>query len=478
MRETSRGEDKKLHVNNKLGNQTVFSSINYGTDSSTEGRMIIQALYKSTERGLGNGETPIFPIQIFKVKEGISYSDEDYAYAMNNIEDALAGKLKYKTPNFDLFIRACVVSSKRLFPNFLFLDASFNKNDKWDINDPNRYLSEVATMGCRTRIFSDRFGDTTSISRGNLSFTTMNLVRLAILSKQEANAKGLDDVNDLKAIFFNKIKETSDLIANQLIERYQFQCTAKAKQFPFLMGQGLWIKGDTLSPNQKVKEVLRHGTLSIGFIGLAEALIMLIGKHHGESEEAQKLGLETVKYMRELTDKYSDTYNLNFSLFATPAEGLSGRFTAIDKKKFGIIPNVTDKEFYTNSFHLPVYYHVNALKKIELEAPYHVLTNAGHISYIEMDAEAKKNIPAFMKLVKHMKDKDMGYVSINHPIDRCNNCGLETAIEHECPQCGETVRIDRIRRITGYLVGTLDRWNSYKQAEEKMRVKHVTKDNI
>ena len=456
-------------MHSRGGNQVVFSSINYGTDTSVEGRMIITALLKATEQGLGRGETPIFPIQIFKVKNGVNYSEEDFSFAMANIEEALNNNLNYNAPNFDLFIRSCVVSSKRLFPNFVFLDASFNQNDKWDANDPERFKYELATMGCRTRVYDNRFGEKTSWGRGNLSFTTVNLVRIALEAKSISAPKN-DNIID---VFYNKLIETFDFVAEQLIERYQFQCTAKAKQFPFLMGQGIWSDGEKLSPRDRVEELLKNGSISIGFIGLAETLKVLIGKHHGESDKAQTLGLSIVKSMRDMCNKFADKYNLNFSLLSTPAEGLSGRFTSIDRKQFGIIKGVTDREYYTNSSHIPVYYNISAFDKIRIEAPYHALTNAGHILYVEMDTEAKKNISAFMQLVDQMKKADAGYVSINHPVDRCTRCGFEAEIGTSCPQCGDIDHIDRIRRITGYLVGTLDRWNSYKQAEERDRVKHI-----
>lgn len=478
VEETEQGAEAFLANMNSMhsrgGNQTVFSSVNYGTDTSVEGRLVMLALLKATERGLGRGETAIFPIQIFKVKDDINFSLEDFNKAINNIDDAIAGKIKFKTTNFDIFLLSCIVSSKRLFPNFLFLDSSFNKNDKWKIDDPKRYIYELATMGCRTRVYDNLFGERTCIGRGNDSFSTINFVRLAILSTLEAEQihkeKKAIEKEAIK-IFFDKLKYMGDITAKQLYERYNFQCTAKAKQFPFLMGQGLWMEGESLKPNDRVEDVLKHGTLSIGFIGLAEALKMLIGKHHGESDEAQDLGLKIVGYLRELCDGYSKEYNLNYSCLATPAEGLSGRFTTIDRKEFGIIPGVTDRKYYTNSNHVPVYYPISAHDKISKEAPYHKLTNAGHILYVEMDTEAKKNIVAYLMLIKTMKDKDSGYVSINHPVDRCTECGLEAEIEDRCPKCNSD-KIYRIRRITGYLTGTLDSWNSYKQAEEKDRVKH------
>jgi ribonucleoside-triphosphate reductase len=473
-------------MHSRGGNQVVFSSVNYGTDFSTEARMVMFSLLKATEKGLGDGETPIFPIQIFKVKEGISFNEEDFELAINNIDDATSGKLKFKAPNFDLFVRSCVVSAKRLFPNFSFLDSTFNKHDGWDINDPDRYRYEMAYMGCRTRVFDNRFDERSAWGRGNISFTSINLVQIAIQSRITAENYFLADVEkhssariekDVQAmatsLFMNELKLTCDLVAAQLYDRYKFQCTAKAKQFPFLMGQGVWMDGEKLKPNDRVEDQIKHGTLSMGYIGLAEALKMLTGKHHGESAESQELGLKIVGSIRALNNIYSERYDLNYSCLATPAEGLSGRFTAIDRNKYGEIAGVTDREYYTNSNHVPVYYPITAVEKIRIEAPYHELTNAGHILYVEMDAEAKKNIVAFMKIIREMNNSNAGYSSINHPIDRCVKCGYDGAIEKSCPICGETEQIDRIRRITGYLVGTTDRWNSFKKAEEKDRVKHM-----
>lgn len=464
-------------MHSRGGGQVVFSSINYGSDTSPEGRMVTFALLKALEEGLGRGETPIFPIHIFKVKDGLSYSEEDFELAINNMDQALAGELDYKTPNFDLFVRSCVVSSKRLFPNFVFLDAPFNRHEKWDINDPERFKYEIATMGCRTRVFEDLHGEKTSWSRGNLSFTTINLVRLAIEARQMAEEHSVDADEEkvqewTHEYFLNMLNDTCELVAEQLYDRYKFQCTAKAKQYPFLMGQGLWTGGEELAPSDRVEEVLKHGSLCIGYIGLAEALKAMFGKHHGESEDSQVKGLGIVSMIQLKCLEYRKKYDLNYSCLATPAEGLAGRFTGIDRKKYGSITGVTDREYYTNSNHVPVYYPITAHEKIMIEQPYHALTPGGHILYVEMDAEAKKNTVAFMQLIRTMHLNGVGYGSVNHPVDRCTVCGHEGSIEDACPDCGETERIDRIRRITGYLVGTTDRWNSYKKAEERDRVKH------
>lgn len=460
----------------------MFSSINYGTDTSPEGRMVMFELLNATEKGVGDGETPVFPIQILKIKEGVTYDEDDFWLAYNNYEKAKKGELKYKAPNFDIFVRACEVSAKRLFPNFVFLDSSFNKHEKWNPDDPERWRYEIATMGCRTRVFDDVNGEKTTIGRGNLSFTSINLVRPAILAmkKKKHLIENKTDPETAEKIvveeYLQNIRELAEFAADQLYARYLFQRKAKGKQFPFLMGQNAWKGGKSVGPNDNVGDVINSGTLSIGFIGLAEALVALIGKHHGESMEAQELGLKIVGTIRKVCDEYKEKYKLNYSCLATPAEGLSGRFTALDRKEFGIIPGITDREYYTNSSHVPVYYPIPAYKKIHIESQYHKLENAGHIVYVEMDAEAKKNIPAFMKLVREMHLSDAGYGAINHPVDRCLKCGHEGAIDDACPICGETEAIDKIRRITGYLVGTLDRWNSFKKAEEKDRVKHTICD--
>ncbi|MGN1411559.1 MAG: anaerobic ribonucleoside triphosphate reductase [Oscillospiraceae bacterium] len=435
-------------MNSRAGAQTPFSSINYGTDTSPEGRMVIKNVLLAQERGLGNGETPIFPIHIFKVKEGINFNKED--------------------PNYDLFKLACRVSAKRLFPNFSFIDAPFNlpyykKGD---------YNTEIAYMGCRTRVMANVYDPSREIvtGRGNLSFTSINLPRLAIESQGNIE------------LFFKKLDYYLDLTIEQLMARFNIQCQKKVKNFPFLMGQGVWLDSEKLSKDDTVAEVLKHGTLSVGFIGLAETLKALIGVHHGESEEAQKLGLKIVSHMRKRMDEEAEKTHLNFSLLATPAEGLSGRFVKIDAQKYGIIEGVTDKEYYTNSFHVPVYYKINAFNKIKIEAPYHELTNGGHISYVELDGDPTNNIEAFEKIIRYMKESGIGYGSINHPVDRDPICGYTGIIGETCPYCGRSEKIDgipfeRIRRITGYLVGTLDRFNDAKRAEVRDRVKHGLKSN-
>ena len=429
-------------MNSRAGAQTPFSSINYGTDTSPEGRMVIENVLLANEAGLGNGETPIFPIHIFKVKEGINYNPED--------------------PNYDLLKLACRVSAKRLFPNFSFIDAPFNLQ----YYKPGDYNTEVAYMGCRTRVIGNVYDPEREIvsGRGNLSFTSINLPRLAIKADHNVGA------------FFDSLDEMMDLAINQLMHRFKIQSQKKVRNYPFLMGQGVWIDSEKLGPDDEVGEVLKHGTLSVGFIGLAETLKALIGKHHGESEEARELGLEIVTAMRSRLDEESKRTGLNFSLLATPAEGLSGRFVRMDAKRFGIIPGVTDREYYTNSFHVPVYYPISAVDKIRIEAPYHALTNAGHISYIELNGDPVENLPAFEKVVRYMKEAGIGYGAINHPVDHDPCCGYTGIIGDTCPKCGRNeedgVGFERIRRITGYLVGTVDRFNNAKRAEERDRVKH------
>ena len=429
-------------MNSRAGAQTPFSSINYGTDTSPEGRMVIENVLLANEAGLGNGETPIFPIHIFKVKEGINYNPED--------------------PNYDLLKLACRVSAKRLFPNFSFIDAPFNLQ----YYKPGDYNTEVAYMGCRTRVIGNVYDPEREIvsGKGNLSFTSINLPRLAIKADHNVGA------------FFDSLDEMMDLAINQLMHRFKIQSQKKVRNYPFLMGQGVWIDSEKLGPDDEVGEVLKHGTLSVGFIGLAETLKALIGKHHGESEEARELGLEIVTAMRNRLDEESKRTGLNFSLLATPAEGLSGRFVRMDAKRFGIIPGVTDREYYTNSFHVPVYYPISAVDKIRIEAPYHALTNAGHISYIELNGDPVENLPAFEKVVRYMKEAGIGYGAINHPVDHDPCCGYTGIIGDTCPKCGRNeedgVGFERIRRITGYLVGTVDRFNNAKRAEERDRVKH------
>lgn len=433
-------------MNSRAGAQVPFSSVNYGTDTTPEARMVIKNLLLATEAGLGEGETPIFPVQIFKVKEGINYNEGD--------------------PNYDLFKLAIRVSAKRLFPNFSFIDAPFNLQyyKKGD------YDSEIAYMGCRTRVMGNTYDKNreTTCGRGNLSFTSVNLPRIGIEAKGDINA------------FYKMLDNRIDLVIRQLLHRFHIQCSKKVRNYPFLMGQGVWIDSEKLGPDDSVAEILKHGTLSMGFIGLAETLKALTGKHHGESAESQKLGLEIIGHMRRRMDEESKKTGLNFTLLATPAEGLSGRFVRIDKKKYGIIEGVTDRDYYTNSFHIPVYFPIKAYKKIQLEAPYHNLTNAGHISYVELDGDTCKNLDAFESIIRCMKEAGIGYGSVNHPVDRDPVCGFNGIIDNECPKCHRkegdgSPNFERIRRITGYLVGTTDRWNNAKRAEEKDRLKHGIK---
>ncbi|MDO4745893.1 MAG: anaerobic ribonucleoside triphosphate reductase [Bacillota bacterium] len=430
-------------MHSRAGAQIPFSSINYGTDISPEGRLVTENILLATEAGLGNGETAIFPIHIFKIKEGVNYNPGD--------------------PNYDLFKLACRVSAKRLFPNFSFLDAPYNLA----MYDPNDHNTEVAYMGCRTRVIGNVYDPSRQVvgGRGNLSFTSVNLPRIAI--------KAHGDID----LFFEELERKVDLCANQLMERYKIQASKKVKNYPFLMGQGIWLDSDKLKPEDSVAEVLKHGTLTVGFIGLAECLKALLGVHHGESAEAQRLGLEIIGFMRKKMDEASKATGFNYTLIATPAEGLSGRFVRIDRAKYGVIEGVTDREYYTNSFHVPVYYNINAFDKIKLEAPYHALTNAGHITYVELDGDPCKNLEAFEQVVRCMKESGVGYGSINHPVDRDPVCGYTGIIDNECPHCHRTEEdgdqgFERIRRITGYLVGTMDNWNDAKTAEEKDRVKH------
>lgn len=433
-------------IHSRGGNQVVFSSINYGTDTSAEGRCVMRELLNTTYKGVGNGSTAIFPIQIWKKKRGVNYLPGD--------------------PNYDLYQLACKVTAKRFFPNFLNLDAPFNQSPLWKADDPKRYEHEVATMGCRTRVFENRFGVSTSIGRGNLSFSTINLPGLALSVMNETN------VEKRVQAFFDKLEAMIGVAGRQLYDRYKFQCTAMAKQFPLLMS-GMWVGSEDLQPEDEVRPVLKHGTLGVGFIGLAECLIALVGKHHGESDKAQALGLKIVTFMRDEVKKLADHYDLNFSVLATPAEGLSGKFTKKDKVKYGIIPGVTDKDYYTNSNHVPVYYHCSASHKAQIEAPYHDLTRGGHIFYVELDGDATHNVQAVMDVVDLMDKYNIGYGSVNHNRNRCMNCGYEDASKelHECPCCGSK-QIDKLQRITGYLVGTTDRWNSGKIAELNDRVTH------
>ena len=429
-------------MNSRAGAQVPFSSINYGMDTSPEGRMVMRNVMLATEAGLGNGETPIFPIQIFRVKEGISFNPGD--------------------PNYDLYRLAIRTSAKRLFPNFSFVDAPFNKK-YYKEGHPE---TEIAYMGCRTRVIGNVYDPTREVCprRGNLSFTSINLPRIAIKAKGDIGW------------FFEELERLCNLVHDQLLERLEIISNKKVYNFPFLMGEGVWIDSEKLGWTDSVREVLKHGTLSIGFIGLAEALVALRGKHHGEDPASQNLGLEIVGFIRKFCDECSQREKLNYTCLATPAEGLSGRFVRIDKEKYGIIPGVTDREYYTNSFHVPVYYPISAFEKIAIEAPYHALTNAGHISYIEMDGDPTKNLDAFEKVVRYMHDQGIGYGSINHPVDRDPVCGYNGIIGDSCPKCGrheDGHAFERIRRITGYLVGNLDRFNNAKRAEEADRVKHT-----
>ena len=437
-------------MHSRAGAQVPFTSINFGTDITPAGRLVSKYLLEATMNGLGKGETPIFPISIFKVKEGVNYNPED--------------------PNYDLFKRSMEVSAKRLFPNFTFIDAPFNLQ----YYKPGDYHTEIATMGCRTRVFGSIFPESDGIvtGRGNCSFTTINLVRLGIKhgialgERKEADWSG----------FYKDLDSLMDAVKDQLIERYDFQANQHVRNFPFLMGQGNWFGPEKLGMNDKLREVIKHGTLSIGFIGLAETLVAMTGKHHGESEECQELGLDIITHMRERCDMYMKKYHMNFSLLATPAEGLAGRFTKIDRREYGVIDGVTDRDFYTNSFHVPVYYPISAFDKIKKEAPYHALCNAGHISYIELDGDPSDNIEAFEAVIRQMHDAGIGYGSVNHPVDRDPICGFAGIIKGErCPSCGrleDDVLFERLRRITGYLVGSLERWNDGKKAEESSRVKH------
>lgn len=434
-------------IHSRGGNQVVFSSINYGTDTSSEGRCIMRELLESTYEGVGNGETAIFPIQIWKKKRGVNYLPEDR--------------------NYDLYQLACKVTARRFFPNFLNLDATFNQNENWRADDPERYKWEIATMGCRTRVFENRFGPKTSVARGNLSFTTINIVKLAI------ECRNIQDKDQRINTFFAKLDNILEIAAKQLDERFQFQKTAFAKQFPLLM-RYLWIDADKLNPDDTIESVINQGTLGIGFIGLAECLKALVGKHHGEDKAAQELGLKIVTYMRDRANDFSERYQHNYSILATPAEGLSGKFTKKDRKEFGIIEGVTDRDYYTNSNHVPVYYKCSALHKAQVEAPYHDLTRGGHIFYVEIDGDATHNPQVIMSVVDMMDKFNMGYGSVNHNRNRCLDCGYENADPNleVCPKCGSK-HIDKLQRITGYLVGTTDRWNHAKLAELNDRVTHT-----
>ena len=465
-------------MHSRGGNQVVFSSINYGTDTSAEGRMVIQELLRATVEGLGTrGEVPVFPIQIFKVKDGVSYSDADYERAMKDFDAALAGEMTFEAPNFDLFLQACQTTAKALFPNFMFLDTPFNRHEKWRADDPKRYRYELATMGCRTRVFENLNGEKTSLGRGNLSFTTMNLPRLAIEARIKAESMADNHTPDAvereaKAIFLDAVREMSGFIAEQLYTRYRYQRTALARQFPFMMGNNVWKGGGQLNPNDEVGDVLDQGTLGIGFIGGHNAMVALYGKGHGHSRKAWNTLYEAVEVMNEVADAYKQKYHLNYSVLATPAEGLSGRFTRMDKRKYGIIEGVNDRDYYVNSFHVDVKEPISIIEKIKCEAPFHALTRGGHITYVELDGEAQKNVRSIAKIVKVMHDENIGYGSINHPVDTCHHCGYKGVIYDKCPIC-RSENILRMRRITGYLTGDLNSWNSAKRAEEHDRVKHA-----
>lgn len=433
-------------IHSRGGNQVVFSSINYGTDTSAEGRCVIRELLHSTYEGVGNGATAIFPIQIWKKKKGVNFNPGDR--------------------NYDLYELACKVTARRFFPNFVNLDATFNQHELWREDDPQRYLYEVATMGCRTRVFENRYGMKTSVGRGNLSFSTINIVRLGI------ECMHIKDQAERIDTFFRRLDNLLEITARQLCDRYEFQRTALVKQFPLLMSK-LWLGAENLRPDETIEPVINQGTLGIGFIGLAECLVALTGKHHGESDEAQALGLRIVSHMRSRANEFSERYSHNFSVLATPAEGLSGKFTAKDRKSFGEIPGVTDKTYYTNSNHVPVYYHCSPAHKARIEGPYHELTRGGHIFYVEIDGDATHNPQAIKDIVNLMDKNNIGYCSVNHNRNRCLDCGYEDATNglEECPKC-KSHRIDRLQRITGYLVGTTDRWNSAKLAELADRVVH------
>ncbi len=463
-------------MHSRGGNQVVFSSINYGTDTSPEGRMLIKELLAATTKGLGNGEIPVFPIQIFKIKDGISYSDADYEKAIANFDKACAGEIKFEAKNFDLLLESCKTTSTSLFPNFLFLDTRYNKHEKWDANDPKRYLYELATMGCRTRVFENINGEKTSAGRGNLSFTSFNMPRLAIEAVRQAEDLCPDgDKREVRAeakrIFLNSVRDISAMIAEQLHERYEYQRTALAIQFPFMMGNQIWKGSERLKPEDQVADVIKSGTLGIGFIGGHNAMVAIYGEGHAKSKEAWDTLYESIVVMNDVAEEYKKKYGLNYSVLATPAEGLAGRFTKMDKRKYGLIEGVNDRDYYVNSFHIDVREQVSIQDKIKLEAPFHAITKAGHITYVELDGEAKKNVLSILKIVKAMKDAEVGYGSINHPVDTCKTCGYKGVIYAACPSC-KSENITRMRRITGYLTGSLETWNSAKQSEERERVKH------
>ena len=433
-------------IHSRGGNQVVFSSINYGTDTSAEGRCVIRELLNTTYQGVGNGETPIFPIQIWKLKKGVSAEPGDR--------------------NYDLLKLAYKVTAKRFFPNFINLDAPFNVHEKWDANDPERYKYECATMGCRTRVFDNRNGERTSIGRGNLSFTSINLVRMALESNGDIDA------------FFGLLDRYTNIAIDQLLDRYEYQRTGLKKSFPLLMS-GMWAGSENLGSNDQVGDVLKQGTLSVGFIGLAECLITLTGKHHGEDEAAQELGLRIVSEMDKICKTRGEETGMNIGVIATPAEGLSGKFVKKDREEFGVIPNVTDRDYYTNSNHIPVWYKCTMEHKMKIEAPYHPITPAGHISYLEVDGDPEKNVQAVEQMVNLMRKYDVGYGSINHARARCLDCGYESGSElfDKCPNC-ESENVDVLERITGYLVGSTEKWNNAKKKELEDRVSHMSGERI
>lgn len=463
-------------MHSRGGNQVVFSSINYGTDTSPEGRMVIRELLSATTEGLGHGEVPVFPIQIFKVKNGVSYSDEDYAAAMADFEGAMAGRIPFKAPNFDLLLESCRTTATSLFPNFVFLDTDYNRNELWRADDPDRFRYEVATMGCRTRVFENLHGAKSSWGRGNLSFTSMNMPRLAIEARREAEELHPDGDKhairrEARILFLEKVRTTASMITEQLHERYEYQRKALARQFPFMMGNDVWKGGGRLRPDDEVGDVINSGTLGIGFIGGHNAMCAIYGEGHARNEEAWQTLYDAVMVMNNVVEEYKSRYGLNYSVLATPAEGLSGRFTRLDRKRYGVIPGVTDRDYYVNSFHIDVKEPVTIVEKIRKEAPFHAITRGGHITYVELDGEAKKNVSVILKIVKVMHDEGIGYGSINHPVDTCRACGYRGVIYTQCPVC-KSENISRMRRITGYLTGSLESWNSAKQAEERDRVKH------
>lgn len=482
-RDTHQAMEGFIHNLNTMhsrgGNQVVFSSINYGTDTSAEGRLVMSELMDTTIEGLGpKGDVPVFPIQIFKVKNGVNYDEQEFAEALEDIDGVLDGTHRLRTPNLDLLIKACKTTAKALFPNFMFLDTPYNFDEKWKADDPERYRHELATMGCRTRVYEDLHGERTPIGRGNLSFTTINMPRLAIEARIQAENAMPENISEdflevqAKKIFLQKVEDMSQLVADQLYERYQYQRTALAQQFPFMLSNDVWKGGGALNPNDNVGDILLHGTLGIGFIGGHNAMMALYGEGHAKSEKAWNTLYEAVSLMKAVADRNKKERQMNYAILATPAEGLSGRFTKMDKRRFGVIPGVTDRDYYINSFHLDVKEPVTIVEKIKKEAPFHALTLGGHITYVELDGEAKKNIRAIAKIVKVMHDENIGYGSINHPVDTCHSCGYSGVIYDTCPLCGSD-NILRMRRITGYLTGDLSTWNSAKRAEERDRVKHT-----